>query len=203
MCAALRRPEAVLVGPPAALGRAPGWRDRRRAARARRGGAEIGSGTVLGRAVVFDLAPGARASMGDGAALGDGCRLHLGRGASVSIGRHTRLGDHCTITAHERVTIGSGCLLADEVVLVDGDPRFDDVERPVREQGLATSAVTVGDGVRIGPGVAILRGVTIGAGASIGAHAVVTRDVAPGASVEGVPAGPGGRGARPPRARRA
>jgi acetyltransferase-like isoleucine patch superfamily enzyme len=87
------------------------------------------------------------------------------------------------------VTIGAHCLLADEVVLVDGDPRFEDVERPVREQGLSTAPVEIGDDVRIGPGAAILSAVTIGAGATVGAQAVVTHAVAAGASVEGVPAG--------------
>jgi acetyltransferase-like isoleucine patch superfamily enzyme len=40
----------------------------------------------------------------------------------------------------------------------------------------------------IGSGALILGGVTIGAGALVGAGAVVTRDVAPGQVVAGVPA---------------
>ena len=44
------------------------------------------------------------------------------------------------------------------------------------------------DGVSIGSGAIILGGITIGEGAMIGAGAVVTRDVASGAVVAGVPA---------------
>ncbi|HMJ35090.1 MAG TPA: hypothetical protein VK501_14360 [Baekduia sp.] len=191
MCAAHGRSEPVVVAPPAAPPRAPGWRDRRRAARARRlTGVQIARDVVLGRDVVFDVAPGGRVVLGAGVALGDGCRLHVGAGAEVTVGDATRLGDMCVITAHARVAIGARCLLADDVVLVDGDPRFEDVERPVREQGLTTSPVAVGDGVRIGPAAAILSGVTVGAGALVGAHAVVTHDVAPDATVTGVPAQP-------------
>jgi acetyltransferase-like isoleucine patch superfamily enzyme len=40
----------------------------------------------------------------------------------------------------------------------------------------------------IGSGAVILCGVEIGAGALVGAGAVVTRDVAPGTTVAGVPA---------------
>jgi acetyltransferase-like isoleucine patch superfamily enzyme len=47
---------------------------------------------------------------------------------------------------------------------------------------------TVEDGASIGSGAVILGGITIGAGALIGAGAVVTRDVAPGETVAGVPA---------------
>jgi acetyltransferase-like isoleucine patch superfamily enzyme len=204
MCAALRRSErdspaadadadadALVVAPPAALPRAPGWRDRRRIARAVRGGGVVVQGDgpiVIGARVRFDVAPGGRVVLDAGVALGDGCRLHVGAEGSVTIGAGTVLGERCVLTAHDRIAIGAGCLLADEVVLVDGNPAFEDVERPVREQGLVTAAVSVGDGVRIGPSAAILPGVTVGGGATVGAHAVVTADVAPGAAVQGVPA---------------
>jgi acetyltransferase-like isoleucine patch superfamily enzyme len=193
MCAALRRSQpgvAVAVAPPAALPRAPGWRDRWRAARAGRRGAgvEIAAGVVMGRGVVFDLAAGARVVVGAGVDLGDRCRFHVGPGATVTVGAGTRMGERCVITANERVTIGARCLLADEVVLVDASPSFADAERPLREQPLTTAPVTIGDGVRIGPSAAILRGVTIGDGAAVGAHAVVTHDVAAGGGVEGMPA---------------
>jgi acetyltransferase-like isoleucine patch superfamily enzyme len=199
MCAALRRSESelpaaaadVVVAPPAALPRAPGWRDRRRLARVVRGGGvvvEDGGPVVIGRSVRFDVEPGGRVVLGAGVALGDGCRLHVGAGGSVTIGAGTALGERCVLTAHDRIAIGARCLLADEVVVVDGNPAFDDVERPVREQGVVAVPVAIGDGVRIGPGAAVLPGVTVGAGAAIGAHAVVTSDVAPGVAVQGVPA---------------
>ena len=146
-----------------------------------------GGDVAIGRGVRFDVARGARVVLGAGVVLGDGCRFHVASG-EVRIGAGTILGERCVVTAHERVVIGARCVLADEVVLIDLDHRFDDVERPVRLQGLRTAPVVLGDDVRVGPGAAVLRGVTVGAGAQIGAHAVTTRDVAPGARVEGVPA---------------
>jgi acetyltransferase-like isoleucine patch superfamily enzyme len=190
MCAALRRSEsaspaaagAVVVAPPAAPPRAPGWRDRRRLVRALRTGGVVADGEgpiVIGRRVRFDVAPGGQVVLGAGVALGDGCRLHVGAGASVTIGAGTALGERCVLTAHDRIVIGARCLLADEVVVLDGNPSFGDVERPVREQGIVAAPVAIGDDVRIGPSAAVLPGVTVGAGAAIGAHAVVTADVAP------------------------
>jgi UDP-3-O-[3-hydroxymyristoyl] glucosamine N-acyltransferase len=191
-------PASVAVAPPAALPRAPGWRDRRRLARAVRGGVVVdGDGPiVIGRRVRFDVAPGGRVVLGAGVALGDGCRLHVGARGSVTIAAGTALGERCVLTAHDRIAIGVRCLLADEVVLVDGNPSFEDVERPLRAQGIVAAPVVIGDGVRIGPSAAMLPGVTVGAGATIGAHAVVTADVAPGVAVQGVPA------QAPPPARR-
>jgi acetyltransferase-like isoleucine patch superfamily enzyme len=48
--------------------------------------------------------------------------------------------------------------------------------------------VRVRSGASIGSGAVVLGGVTIGEGAVVGAGAVVTRDVAPGEVVAGVPA---------------
>ncbi len=49
---------------------------------------------------------------------------------------------------------------------------------------------TIEDGVIVSLGAAILGPVTVGAGARIGANAVVTKDVAPGAVMVGIPAKP-------------
>jgi sugar O-acyltransferase (sialic acid O-acetyltransferase NeuD family) len=51
-----------------------------------------------------------------------------------------------------------------------------------------SGGVTLEDGVLIGTGARILEGVRIGAGARVGAGAVVTRDVAAGTTVVGIPA---------------
>ena len=60
----------------------------------------------------------------------------------------------------------------------------------VRDAGHRARAIHIGSEVWIGRGAAVLAGVTIGDGATVGANAVVTRDVAPGAVVGGVPAVP-------------
>jgi acetyltransferase-like isoleucine patch superfamily enzyme len=128
---------------------------------------------VLDRDVVFDLGAGARVEIGAAAALGAGCRFHVGPDARLTIGAGTRLGERCVVTAFRGVAIGAGCLLADEVVLIDAEPVADDVERPIREQGLAALPVTVGDHVRIGPSAAVLQGARIAAGTTVPAHATV------------------------------
>lgn len=74
----------------------------------------------------------------------------------------------CTI-GHEAV-IGPGCVLNPTVNLSGG--------------------VHLESGVLVGTGAQILQYVRIGQGATVGAGAVVTKDVAPGATVVGVPAKP-------------
>jgi acetyltransferase-like isoleucine patch superfamily enzyme len=138
--------------------------------------------------VRFDLAPGALLSLGADCRIGDGCRFHLGAGAAVAIGAGARLGERCVVAAHERVEIGPGARLEDEVVLIDFDHDLGDVERPVREQPLLTAPVVIGARAVVGTAAGVLRGVTLGEGARVGVRAVVTHDVPPGARAEGTPA---------------
>jgi acetyltransferase-like isoleucine patch superfamily enzyme len=138
--------------------------------------------------VRFDLAPGALLSLGDGCHVGDGCRFHLGAGAAVAIGADARLGERCVVAAHERVEIGRGARLEDEVVLIDFDHDVEDVERPMREQPLLTAPVVIGARALVGTAAGVLRGVTVGEGARVGVRSVVTHDIPPGARAEGTPA---------------
>jgi acetyltransferase-like isoleucine patch superfamily enzyme len=141
----------------------------------------------LGRGVRFDVARGARVVLGDGCRVGAGTRFHVASG-EVRVGPGASLGERCVISAHERVVIGERAMLGDEVVLIDSDHEIGDVERPVRLQGLVTSPVTIGPEAVLDDAVTVLRGREIGRGAHVVARGVVSRDVPPGALVEGVPA---------------
>jgi acetyltransferase-like isoleucine patch superfamily enzyme len=134
----------------------------------------LGHRVTVGRGVRFDVARGGHVTVGDGATLAAGCRLHVHEGAQVVIGERARLGERCAIVAHERISIGAGARLADEVVLTDSEHVADDPERPIREQGIVTAPVHVGDGAIIDRGVCLLPGAQVADGARVTTHAVVS-----------------------------
>ena len=142
----------------------------------------------LGRGVRFHLAPGALVTLEDRCEIGAGTRFHVH--GQARIGEGAQLGERCVVVAHERVDVGAGARLDDEVVLIDFDHGVADVERPIRLQGLLTSPIVIGERAVLAAGATVLRGVVVGAGARVQARGVVTRDVAPGATVAGVPARP-------------
>jgi len=119
--------------------------------------------------------------------LGHGTKIRCHEGV-VSVGAKTVLGQECTISAYQLVSIGRECVIADRVMLIDFDHGAEEVERPVRLQGIYKRDVRVGNNVWIGYGACILRGVTVGDNAIVGTGAVVTRDVPANAVVAGVPA---------------
>lgn len=155
----------------------------------RRPGVRAGRDIALGRDVQLDVGADAQLVIGDGCRIGAGTRIAVQQGR-VELGAAARLGEGCTVVAHAGVTIGAGAWLEDGAVLVDFDHVIDDVELPIRAQPLLATPIVIGERARIGLGSGVLRGVTVGADAIVGPHAVVTRDVAPGTSVGGVPARP-------------
>jgi acetyltransferase-like isoleucine patch superfamily enzyme len=153
-----------------------------------RGRVRVEGRVRLGRGVRFQLAKGAAVTIGDGARIGAGTRFHVHGEARIGAG--AMLGERCVIAALERVEVGAGARLEDEVVLIDFDHGVADVERPVRLQGLVTAPVVIGERAVLAAGATVLRGVVVGPGARVQARGVVTGDVAAGAVVGGVPARP-------------
>lgn len=102
----------------------------------------------------------------------------------LRLGSRIDIGEFTHIRASGGITIGNGVLIASHVVITS---RAHPVELP--RYGVAEDApVVIEDDVWIGAGAIVLPGVTIGRGAIVAAGAVVTRAVAPGTIVAGVPA---------------
>jgi acetyltransferase-like isoleucine patch superfamily enzyme len=153
----------------------------------------------LGRRLKLDgiafVGPGCKLQVGRDAVLelgrwswiGHGCKIRCHEGV-VSVGAKTVLGQECTISAYQHVSIGSECVIADRVMLIDFDHGVVEVERPIRLQGIYKRDVRVGSNVWIGYGACILRGATVGDNAVIGTNAVVPKDIPANAVVGGVPA---------------
>jgi acetyltransferase-like isoleucine patch superfamily enzyme len=135
-----------------------------------------------GMAPIIELQQGATLIIEGGVRVGDGAKILVGPGARVTIGDDTHFdGDSCLISALS-VSIGEGCAIAWQVLIMDTD--FHRVDG----RASADAPVSIGNRVWIGAGAKILKGVSIGDGAVIAAGAIVTRDVPAGVLVAGNPA---------------
>jgi UDP-2-acetamido-3-amino-2,3-dideoxy-glucuronate N-acetyltransferase len=116
-----------------------------------------------------------------GCRIGDRTRI----GPFVEIQRGAVVGADCKIQSHtficDGVTIEDDVFVGHGVMFVN-----DNLPRATGDWELLPTVVE--RGASIGSGAVILGGLRIGAGALIGAGAVVTRDVAGGETVAGVPA---------------
>lgn len=125
-----------------------------------------------------------------GCRIGDRTRV----GPFVEIQRGATVGADCKLQSHsfvcDGVEIGDRVFIGHGVMFVnDKRPRATSADGTLQtEDDWTLLRTVVRDGASIGSGAVILGGVEIGVGALVGAGAVVTRDVAAGETVAGVPA---------------
>ncbi|MBN2900103.1 MAG: acyltransferase [Clostridia bacterium] len=107
--------------------------------------------------------------------------------AKISIGERTTIGYHTFLFASEHISIGSDCMIAPFVYIVDSDHR---TKKGINMnlQGNETAPIHIGNDVWIASNVTILKGVTIHDGAVIAANSVVTKDVPSNKIYGGTPA---------------
>ncbi|HEX8525598.1 acyltransferase [Allosphingosinicella sp.] len=125
-----------------------------------------------------------------GCSIGDETKI----GAFVEIQKGVSVGARCKISSHSFLC--EGVTIEDEVFVGHGVMFINDIEPRATAPGgaLQTEAdwtvvpTRICRGASLGSGAVIMGGVTVGAGALVGAGAVVTKDVAPGETVAGVPA---------------
>jgi UDP-3-O-[3-hydroxymyristoyl] glucosamine N-acyltransferase len=153
----------------------------------------VGPGCAIGANAVlyYDTVVGADNLIGDGASLRELCQIGEGNviGRDVSLDRGVVIGNRTKVMDKSHLT--GGMRIGDEVfvaamVVSTNDNTFGATgydENVVRGPGLEVRAA-------IGGGASLLPGVVIGRDAVVGSGAVVTRDVAPGVRVMGVPARP-------------
>ncbi|MEC7770003.1 MAG: acyltransferase [Bacteroidota bacterium] len=106
----------------------------------------------------------------------------------IVLGENSFIGSFSVIGANESVVIGKNVMIAQGVSIRDTDHNFDDLHKPMLNQGIKTKPILIKDNVWIGYGAVITKGVTIHSGAIVAANAVVTKDVPKNTIVGGVPA---------------
>lgn len=109
-------------------------------------------------------------------------------GGRIDIASRSGVGPHGILYGHGGLRIGTDVAIAGLTMIVPGNHRFDNLARPIREQGVEGIPITIDADVWIGGGVIILGGSHIGTGVVVGAGAVVRGVLAPRTVVGGIPA---------------
>jgi acetyltransferase-like isoleucine patch superfamily enzyme len=128
-----------------------------------------------------------RVVLGGWVHVGDDTRLRAHEG-TLRVGDKVVFGRGVTVTTYLDVEIGARTLVADAVYITDFDHRFDDLDTPIKDQGIVKTPVRIGPDCWLGVRVSVLRGTVIGRGSVVAAHAVVRGEIPDYAVASGIPA---------------
>ncbi len=145
---------------------------------------EPGSSISIGRRV-YMVSDTGRA----GIAISSPCKFRTMPGAHIAIGDEVAM-NGTSITCRQRVEIGSGTLIAANVIIMDSDfhPHWPPEDRFLQGGSENDRPVSIGRNVWIGVGAMVLKGAMIGDNTIVGAGSVVTGPIPGDVVVGGVPA---------------
>jgi len=133
----------------------------------------------------MDVLPFNKFHLGDDSTIEDFTTINNGVG-DIYIGHRTRIGLGCTLIGP--VHIGNDIRLAQNIVMSGLNHNYEDLSKPISEQGVTTAPIVVEDESWIGSNSVVLPGVTIGKHCVVAAGSIVTKDVPPYSVVAGNPA---------------
>ena len=124
--------------------------------------------------VAIDIREGATIIINGDVILGSNVHLSATTGSTLILGSKTdkslTINYGTQILAHEKIEIGSGCMLSWDIIIMDSNMH-------IIVGSKTHKPITIQDNVWIGFRATVLKGVNIGEGAVIGATAVVVNSV--------------------------
>jgi acetyltransferase-like isoleucine patch superfamily enzyme len=109
-------------------------------------------------------------------------------GIGLKVGNNSSIGPFAYIGCSGYIEIGDNVIMGPRVGIYSENHLFDNLEVPIKEQGVKRGFVKIEDDCWIASNVNILSGVTIGKGSIIASGSIVIKDVPPNSIVAGVPA---------------
>lgn len=142
----------------------------------------------LGKNVEIHASPSmGRLEIGKWVHIGDGNAIRCHEG-NLRIGDKVVFGCNNVVNSYLDVEIGSSTLFADWIYVTDFDHVTEDINVPIKDQGIVKSPVRIGPDCWVATKVTVLRETVVGKGCVLGAHAVVKGEIPDHSIAVGAPA---------------
>lgn len=109
-------------------------------------------------------------------------------GSHIHIGNNVAIGEYAYLGGAGGLNIDDDCIIGQYFSCHPENHNYQDIDTPIRLQGVSRKGISIGKNCWIGSKVTILDGVSIGDGCVIAAGAVVTKSCPDNCIIGGVPA---------------
>lgn len=147
----------------------------------------IGDNSIIDSSVILNNSKGGIIEIGDNCHIFENVIIAT-YGGDIKIGNFTSVNPFCVLYGHGNLTIGNDVRIATHSVFVAANHNYDDLQIPIRKQGLSKKGIKIEDNVWIGAGVKVLDGVHIEKNAIVAAGSLVNKNIKSNVVVGGVPA---------------
>ena len=129
------------------------------------------------RIILYKVLYGSHFLVGRGTTFRRSFSAYIEGDGRIQIGSNCFFNHYCSINALERIEIGDGCILGENVRIYDHNHRFSDGSKAIKEQGFSIAPVTIGNHCWFGSNVVVLKGCTIGNNCVIGAGCIISESI--------------------------
>jgi acetyltransferase-like isoleucine patch superfamily enzyme len=140
----------------------------------------------LGPRFSLHMPDGGTFRAGPGVEFRRGFRAEIGPGARIEIGTGSVFTYDVLMQCSTSIVIGERCMFGQATIVVDGNHRFRDLDKPMLAQGYDFTPITIADDATVTTKCTIIA--DLGERCFIGANSVVTKPVPAFSVAAGVPA---------------
>lgn len=117
------------------------------------------------------------------------CTSHLSKyGKGLKMGNNSAIGEFTHFGASGGIEIGDDVIMGSYISFHSENHVFEDRSKPIREQGVTSKGIKLGNNIWVGAKVTFLDGSSVGDNSVVAAGAVVNGNFPPNSLIGGIPA---------------
>ena len=117
------------------------------------------------------------------------CTSHMSKyGKGIKIGNNSSCGQFCEFGAAGGITIGNDVIMGGYISFHSENHNYDNPKLLIREQGVSSIGITLGNNIWVGAKATFLDGAKVGNNCVVAAGALVTKEFPDNVIIGGVPA---------------